>query len=320
MSTELNDQEMYDALIEEAPYSPHDGLLYGYHSSSPAWATSPNTTYRFGIEAEKEDDNGIMICQAYQGDRQQFLPHSWRAERDGSLGHDGFELISPVYNLNDDKYKEDLGNPVLNYLIHRNTSYRCGGHMTVSVRDKDQEWYTKKAAQIIPLLYALYPKRAKKRGYARFFNKDDYRDRYNAINLGSNDRMEIRIFSAIKHMKQLEWRVELLKLLFVSDRYDDLKWESIYQDLLNTNSPLGKHIFSLYPKNYGEKVMLATAYHKAFEKQYMEWKTYTRIRKLVPISVRSSMMVHPQPNKKNNNGTQLVLDVCDYSQERTTEA
>ena len=317
MSTEVSRAELYDALLYDAPYD--SGSLYGYHSMSSMWACGTNTTYRFGIEAEKEYEHGDTICRVYQGDRHDLLPHKWRAEGDGSLGSNGFELVSPIYNLKNDNWKQALSHPVLNYLIHCKTSFRCGGHITVSVAGKDNDWYVQKAAQIIPLLYALYPKRAKSRGYARFYKKGDYHDRYNAINLGSSGRMEIRIFAGIKHLKQLEWRIKLLRILFTEEKYDDLKWDTVYKDLLDVHQGLGKHIFELYDKKYGEKVMLSAAYAKAFENQGIEWRTYSKVRSLIPTGVRDQLIVPPDPTPKSN-AQQLTLDVCDYSQEATREA
>lgn len=317
MSTAVSRAELYQALKQDAPFT--GGSLYGYHSMSALWDCGSNTTYRFGIEAEKEDSDGETIARLYQGDRDELLPHNWRAERDGSLGYNGFELISPVYNLKSNKWQMDLSNPVLNYLIHCDTSFRCGGHITISVAGKDQQWYTDKAAQIIPLLYALYPKRAKRRGYARFYKKGDYHDRYNAINLGNSGRMEIRIFAGIKHLKQLEWRIKLLQILFTTEKYDDLKWETIYKDLLNVADGIGKHIYDLYGKKYGEKVMLSAAYAKAFENQGIEWRTYSKVHRLIPTGVRSQLIVQPNPTVKSN-AQQLTLDVCDYSQEANREA
>lgn len=316
MPTEVR-EDMYEALCEDAPYQ--HGNLYGYHSISAIWETTSRAMYRFGIEAEKEDLSGKHICQVYQGNREEFLPNSWRAERDGSLGTYGFELISPIYNLANDVYKQHLSEPVLNYLIHSPVSFACGGHITVSKYNATSQWYIDKAAQIIPLLYALYPKRAKRRGYSKFYTKNDYAERYNAINLGHSDRMEIRIFSAIKNLKQLEWRVKLLRILFTTEKYEDLSWETVYKDMLDINSELGSHIYSLYQKKYGEKVMLAAAYSKAFAVESIEWKAYSKVRTLIPTGVRNRLIVQPDPTVKSNL-KQLTLDVCDYSQERTAEA
>ena len=76
MSTEVSREELYQALRDDAPYT--NGGLYGYHSMSAIWDCGGNTTYRFGIEAEKEDADGETICRAYQGDREELLPHNWK--------------------------------------------------------------------------------------------------------------------------------------------------------------------------------------------------------------------------------------------------
>lgn len=309
--------ELYQTLLHDAPYT--NGYLYGYHSLATQWSCSPRCEYRFGFEAEKEDMEGKTIAERYQGDSDDLLPNKYRAERDGSLGVSGFELISPVYNLKSDDYLTDLCNPVLSYLIHSGTSYRCGGHITVSVKDKEQEWYSKKTAQIIPLLYALYPRRAKRRGYARFFNVNDYNDRYNAVNL-SNSKMEIRIFAGIKSQSQLKWRIDLLRILFTTEKYQDLKWDTIYKDLLDMSSPLGAHLLLMYRKKYGEKIMLAAAYHKAYIRQELEWNEYQRVSRHIPSGVRSNMLVKPSPTVNTANPQQLTLDVCDYNQEQSREA
>ena len=61
MSTEVNRQELYQALKQDAPFT--NGSLYGYHSMNALWDCGANTTYRFGIEAEKEDADAEEICR-----------------------------------------------------------------------------------------------------------------------------------------------------------------------------------------------------------------------------------------------------------------
>ncbi len=308
-------EEVYDDLLDSSPYGEGEGSLYGYHSGTPVWATSKNAQIRFGYEAEKEDYKGKKVAEAYQGYQSELLPYDFRAERDGSLGYNGFELISPVYNLNDDKYLDHLRDPVLSFLMHSDTTFRCGGHITISVKDWTPEDYGEKAAQILPLLYALYPKRAKTSGYSQFYNKDDFRQRYNAINI-SADKMEIRLFAGIKTVKQLTWRVKLLRILFKIDV--DKGYQAVYQSLLDMSCPLAKHIHLIYKKKYGEKIMLTHAYHKAYQKEELTWKAYSRIRTKIPISVTRRMEVQPEP--VYNNPQQLTLDVCDNCEESNTEA
>lgn len=314
----LGRDEIYQTLLDAAPFDA--GYLYGYHSMAARWHTSTNTEYRFGFEAEKEDVEGSIVASRYQGDNEELLAHQYRAERDGSLGIDGFELVSPIYDLTNDDYLDHLSDPVLNFLIHCGSGFRCGGHMTISRKDADQAYYNAKTAQIIPLLYALYPKRAKLRGYARFFNNGDYNDRYNAVNI-KPDSMEIRIFSGIKSLKQLRWRVDLLRILFTTDKYEaNMTWSTLYEDLLDMSSPIGAHLHRMYRKKYGEKIMLAAAYSKAYDKQEMEWQDYTRVSRLMPAGVRQRLRVKPAAVIPTNNPQQLTLNVCDYHQEQPGEA
>jgi hypothetical protein len=313
---EVNDpnNNMYYDLLEDAPYE--SGSLCGYHSGITQWQTTQRSKYRFGFEAEKECSNGRTIAERYQGHNSQELPHSYRAERDGSLGYAGFELISPVYSLKEDVYLEHLRSPILSYLIHANTSYRCGGHITVSVKGWDRDNYHAKCAQILPLLYALYPKRAKTRGYSQFYTKGDENARYNAMNC-SDDKMEIRIFAGIKKLSQLKWRVELLRILFIEIPIEK-GFEAIYKSMLDISSPLAQHMHKLYGKKYGEKIMLTHAYHRAFEKETLTWKDFRNVRKHIPSDVRNIMQVQPEPEYINP--LQLRLDVCDYCEETTNEA
>lgn len=306
------EMEYYD-LFNSSPYG--DGNLYAYHSGTSVWATSKNAQIRFGYEAEKEDSKGKKVAEAYQGYQDELLPFDFRAERDGSLGYNGFELISPIYNLNDDKYLDHLRDPVLSFLMHSDTTFRCGGHITISVKNWTPENYAEKAAQILPLLYALYPKRAKTSGYSRFYNKDDYRQRYNAINI-SEEKMEIRLFAGIKTVKQLTWRVKLLRMLFKIDV--EKGYQAVYDSLLDMSCPLANHIHQLYKKKYGEKIMLTHAYHKAYEKETITWKDYTKIRTKIPTAVVARMQIHPEP--VNNNLKQLRIDVCDYCEDGVSEA
>lgn len=318
MATEVNRTAIYQALIEAAPFDA--GYLYGYHSMATRWHTTTAAEYRFGFEAEKEDSQGSTLASRYQGDNEELLSHQYRAERDGSLGMGGFEIVSPVYDLTNDDYLQHLADPVLSFLIHSITSFRCGGHMTVSRKNADQAYYNAKTAQIIPLLYALYPKRAKMRGYARFFNNGDYNDRYNAVNI-KTDSMEIRIFAGIKSLKQLRWRVELLRILFTTPKYEaNMSWSTLYEDLLDMSSPIGAHLHRMYRNKYGEKILLAAAYAKAYEKQEMEWADYTRISRLMPASVRRRLKVKPSAAIPTDNPQQLTLNVCDYNQEQPGEA
>lgn len=305
-------RELYHALLEDAPYS--DGELYCYHSRGAIWHCSSLTKHRFGFEAEKEDEDGQHIARLYQGDCEDDLPHSYRAERDGSLDYDGFELISPVYNLEDNAFIEHLSNPILSYLIHCNTSRACGGHITYSRNLAENADYHAIEDATIGLLYALFPYRAKRRGYARYYNKSEqmHHDRYKALNVKANC-IEFRIFSAIKSLKQLAWRVELLRILLA--RVVIPTRAEIEKELLDITSPLHRHLYKIYGKRTGEKVMLALAYGKMYEDDALDWKTYSRVRSTIPTDVRREIKVQPEPRLNPSAQQTQLFDVCDHREE-----
>ena len=64
--------------------------------------------------------------------------------------------------------------------------------------------------------------------------------------------------------------------------------------------------------------MLTHAYHKAYEMDTLTWKDFNKVRTLIPTGVRNRMQVQPEP--VYNNPKQLRIDVCDYCEERSTEA
>ena len=310
--------EAHSLLASEAPYE--SGSLYGYHSCSTVWHTRPNAIWRIGIEAEKEDYDAQGIAVRYQGDRQEFLPYKWRAERDGSLGSGGFELISPVYNLQSPDLIQHIYDPVLGYLLNANTSIRCGGHITISKRDTTGAEVFAMLEPFVPLLYALYPKRAKTRGYASFVDKDMSKEnKYCAFHIKS-ECVEIRLFSGIKNTVQLAWRIELLNII-VRMMPLDYTASNVYSNLLNSSSVLHRHLAKVYPKKMGEKIMLTHAYTKAYVKEgAMTFAEYAKIKSKVPGNVLTSRIpVLPAPNN-NKPSHQLTLNVCDYLEENASEA
>jgi hypothetical protein len=305
-------RELYHALLEDAPYS--DGELFGYHSRGAVWMCDTRTKHRFGFEAEKEDEDGQHIARLYQGDHEDNLPFEYRAERDGSLDHDGFELVSPIYNLEDNLFVDHLSNPILSYLIHSDTSHACGGHITYSGCNVDTDGYRLIEDATIALLYALFPYRAKRRGYARYYNKSEQResDRYKAINIKRN-AIEFRIFSAIKSLQQLTWRVELLRIILVRDSIPTR--QQLEKELVDITSPLHRHLYKIYGKRTGEKVLLALAYGKMYEQDALDWQTYSRVRTNIPTDVRREIKVKPEPRLNPSVQQTQLFDVCDHSEE-----
>lgn len=324
-------QELMESVLQDAPYD--HGELYSYHfRGNIRHHYDVNDEFRFGVEVEKEDEEGIDICCRYQGNADDYLPFYWRAERDGSLSDDiGYELISPIYNLTDlTKFTQHVQNPVLTALIMGGSSYSCGGHITVSCERTTYD-YVAKARQIAPLLHAMYPKRAKTTGYAKFVTNDNLisrNDRYSSIHI-KDDCMELRVFPQVKNVTQLLWRARFVQLLMLFDKYynrtvgrgsyDIATADELFSHVCQPESILYKHLNAVYKKKMGEKLLLFKAYINLGKKLPLDFVTYSRTRKAIPTDL--DVRVAPHKNNSSDKTTQMSLfDVRDNFEDVPTEA
>lgn len=189
--------------------------LSSYHSGGTYWHNytgQSKTSIYFGVEIEKEDDEVLrsITISDFKSNHK-----DWRKEADGSLNEHGFELISPIFPLDVPYFVDYIkNNPVLLNHISAKSSHRCGGHVNVSVSflTPDElfdliQWY-------VPVLYALYPNR-KSISYCQSKSIDSIKidkRKYGAVYIKSAC-VEIRIFSAIKNLNQLEFRLRLIELM-----------------------------------------------------------------------------------------------------------
>jgi hypothetical protein len=164
----------------------------------------------FGFEAEKVDTKYVNEGIALK------LSHDtgFKKELDGSLGSDGFELISPVLPLFNQGIIDECIEPVKN-MLNAATNNSCGGHFNISKNGTHSMDLLKKIKGSLPLLYIMYEKRLSNRycevkpfsTYLRRPNK------YSACYLKSKDIVEIRLFPAIKNNRILQNRIELMRMI-----------------------------------------------------------------------------------------------------------
>lgn len=166
-----------------------------------------------GIEIEKED---IDVKEATTINDFEYKCEGWVKEADGSLdGDTGFECVSPPIELIPDKIMEYIeGMPSLVDIIDADYSSRCGGHIHLSVDGFSGSELFDHIKGYTPLLHALYPKRADQMYSLAKTNEKlkSERAKYQSVNILSN-RIEIRIFSAIRNMTNLKWRLKLIELM-----------------------------------------------------------------------------------------------------------
>ena len=218
---------------------------FQYHAQPrprPTYEQRSGKVPLIGFEIEKQDED-VRGQDAAQDILERY---GWIKERDGSLCHyTGFELVSPVYSLNENF--SEIFKP-MEYLINASTNNKgnkpteadpdenlqgydsdrnrydvneapraknCGGHINIS-HPKFTDSY--KLAQALenyyPLFYAMYKGRLNNH-YAEAKNKKTKKqnrfNKYSAFHCKGNGVLEIRIFSAVKNVSQLLWRIELIR-------------------------------------------------------------------------------------------------------------
>jgi len=207
----------------EAYYHENDECYYSYPPRCKEFARSyhngrhkefnfENTSlYKIGYEIEKEDSDVLESC--FVDDFEYETGYIWRKETDGSLNFDGFELISPTFELNTEKIFEIINNnPILVKHINAQYSLNCGGHINLSKIGCNGNDVFNMVCGYTPLLYSLYYGRVDKNYSKGKSNKDlkNENEKYQAIRIHDN-RIEFRIISAVPNVDTLRWRTRLIE-------------------------------------------------------------------------------------------------------------
>lgn len=254
--------EWYDSNVEgcqECNEDGNNGDLFEYHSDHREDFTNEETHFRVGFEVEKEDED----LQKEECAIELFENTGWAKEKDGSLDDDsGFELVSPTYDLFSDKIIESF-NKVTKYL-NAGFSGNCGGHINYSIRGMEPIEMLKTVEGYLPLLYCMYQHRLHNRFCAAKKAELLYSDgdKYQAVALKDN-RIEFRIFSAVKSQKHLEWRLELMKIFANHPR---TQVHEVLRDLCCKGSDLHKHLLKIFTLDQlQEKINLFIKYSLEIE-------------------------------------------------------
>lgn len=184
---------------------PPDDLQSYYDSSSRIDRVTSGNPWLIGIEIEKEDiDKRVTVRGAANR-------LDWVATSDSSLDDDsGYELASPAYNLS--KWDEIMRHlDSLADYINADATSNCGTHITISDCRYSNTQLCDRLGQFPALLALLYSRRADN-SYSYFNRKSDCRhSRTSFINLTNPGRLEIRIFPRTKSVRQIKWRLRLVK-------------------------------------------------------------------------------------------------------------
>jgi hypothetical protein len=267
---------------------PQSHGLKSYHDSDYKNFTNADTVYRIGFEVEKEDSDFKNFEEVRE--------IGWDAEKDGSLNYNGFELVSPVFDLyNFDAFENNI-NQIENFL-NADCSENCGGHINVSVLYKSNVQVFEMIKGYLPLIYAMYKKRVIEGRYSKGKKVDELNDgeRYNAINFTkSNGILEFRLFSRVKNIEQLKFRYKFIAYMFSNHRKG---CAGVISQLHKDNSQLRELLLTVYTPKSFEKLIRTV---ETFTDLFMNEKDHVALLKILS---------HFESKKKKNNNNDNSINL-----------
>ena len=187
---------------------------YDYHSQRPAHDINliREKTHLIGVEIEKEDEEAV-----YHSHTDIFSQFGWVKERDGSLDSStGYELVSPMFPLFGTELIDTAKILEEKYprLINGNFSRACGGHIHYSKKGLTGREQLEEICGYLPLIYSIYKFRTE-RNYCQILEKERMKnstEKYQAVRI-LDERIEFRIFPAVKNIETLNFRIKLLQFM-----------------------------------------------------------------------------------------------------------
>lgn len=194
-----------------------------YHSGTNRWEVKGDSPLRMGFEIEfnalPKNYNGGEEALRYA--TQQW----WRYEADGSVC---VEFISPILNAD---YALEYLKTIKPILGLKMSTQDCGWHIHISMRKESPDKLAKSLYWWLPLLFALYPKRAETSYCHRrnMYHWIKWREKYSPLYLSSYDTVEFRIFPALTNLQSAKFRIELIKFFL---KYRATTFEEGFKNLM----------------------------------------------------------------------------------------
>lgn len=224
---------------EEYSTSPASGGLHGYHQGFRRDYTDSSTKYTIGFEVEKED---TYVVESY--DLDDVDETGWCREEDSSLD-DGFELVSPTYDLMSSMLDDAINDSrLLQAHINAGHSRSCGGHINLGQRGLTGSEFFDTIQGFVPLFLTIWRHRLGNQ-YSQIKRKPhDYKNagKYSAIHV-KGSYIEIRLPSAVRHVNNLLWRRDLMRIVCNNQ---GLKPLQVITQMLSPKSELGSHLRKIY--------------------------------------------------------------------------
>ena len=224
-----------------------------YHSGFRKILYNNDTKFTIGFEVEKEDE---QLLDDY--DLDEVDDTKWCRESDGSLGNDGYELVSPVYDLFTDDIDIALNGEgfVSRMLVeHISADYtsNCGGHINIGQIGKSGEAFFDSIQAFVPLFLTIWRHRLGN-SYSQIKRKpSDYKNagKYSAIHI-KNKYVELRLPPAVRNVTNLLWRRDLMRIVCENQ---NLKPLNVISMMLNPKSKLHRLLRKVYSVDMIHKIV-----------------------------------------------------------------
>lgn len=272
---DMDSPEMQARLGVQQPETPPVLEVRSYKGFNRVHKASKKAKFTIGFEVEKEDSSVRRSVDAdllYNTTR-------WAKERDGSLSsYSGYELVSPTYDLYTNDLDNDLKNSddLRNHIDAKYNTSSCGGHIHLGATGVTGKRLFQMMGPWLPLIYSLYVGRINGRHCKVKKNENIIRDdeKYQSVRIFDN-RVELRIISAVPDVDTLLWRRDLLRL--ICDNLSATPF-TILAMMHDKRSKLHKHLRKQYSATNLEKKIQLYVY---FANQLLS-SDYTRLEKRIP--------------------------------------
>lgn len=254
-------QSLYDARYNDDGFSDHHNTASYHYYTRRTRKDDKHCGFSIGFEVEKEDRE----VKVQVNHNALYDDYGWCKETDGSLDtKSGFEAVSPVYSLFGRQLEIDLKNQDLRDILNATYSTdTCGGHINISSDTFTKEELYEGISAFFPLLYCIYENRIHQQ-YCQAKKKNEMsakKDKYSAIYIRDN-RVEIRIFPAVKSVENLIWRRDLVRIMVKNINATELQ---VFKMLMNKKSKLYRHLLKVMSaEKIHQKCVKFLEYSKAF--------------------------------------------------------
>jgi hypothetical protein len=259
----------------------HRNSRYNYHRefSVKEIQLEQRFVFKIGCEIEKQSYIGSKHSNVEIGRR-----FGWKKERDGSLCDViGYELVSPCYPLftddliNEAKEIENAFPSLINGNDHDlissdKSNASCGGHIHFSRAYTSPKDLFEMISGYMPMFYAIYRNRHDKY-YCKAKEKQEMKnntsEKMQAVRIIEDmvsPRIEFRIFPLVKNIENLQWRIDLLRIMANNPTN---RFNEVANMLTDKESDLYKHMLKEFsPSKIKQRILDSIEMAKKFDRDF----------------------------------------------------